>query len=158
MKQIKLTQGGIGKYKNGKEVLNICEDLDFDIDYKFNKNSEVYFIADNGVAIKKGAVKNNKFTIPCSFLRLGDLGLKFEIVSNDGIEEFTVEKLIIMKENDVIKIIPEIEEMKETIKNYSNLVNSLEDLVGSLERKCEILTKLVGGLYDTEIKVGNDDE
>lgn len=151
MKQIKLTQDHLGRYTNGKEILNVCEDLEFEVDYKFKNNAEVYFIADNGTAKRKGAVKDNKFTIPCSFMRLGELEIKFEVISNDGVEEFTVEKLIVMKENEEIRTIPEIEQMKEIINNYSNIVEALE-------RKNEILTKLVGGLYDTDIKVGGDNE
>ena len=142
MKQIKLTQNHLGKYTNGKEILNVCEDLEFEVDYKFKNNAEVYFIANNGTAQRKGAVKDNKFTIPCSFMRLGDLELKFEVISNDGIEEFSVEKLIVMEENKEIKTIPEIEQMKEEINNYSKLVEKLEREFEKLERKNEILTKL----------------
>lgn len=150
MKNIKFI-GKIGKYTNGKEYLNVAEDLEFTIDHSFKKNAEIYFVANNGVAVKKGKIKDNEFKLPISYLRLGKLSLKIEEVTNEGVEVYTVEDLIIMTNDNKIETIPEVDKLKEEIETYSKLVNKLE-------RQNEILTKLVGGLYDTEIKVGNEDD
>lgn len=146
MKHIKL-EGNVGKYTDGKEALNICDDMEFQIDYRFDKNDEVYYIADNGVISRKGRVIDNKFILPCSFVNVGNLKLKIIVSSINKNKEFTVEDLIVMTDNGEFKTIPEIVKMREEINNYSKLVESLE-------RKNEILTKLVGGLYNTDIKVG----
>ena len=152
MKYIKLDNNHVGKYTNGKEILNICdEDLEFQIDYNFNKNAEVYFVADNGIIMRKGRINNNKFVLPCSFLNIGRLKLKIIVSSLERNEEFSIEDLIVMAENGEFKAIPEIVKMNETIENYSKIINSLE-------RKCQILTKLVGGLYDTDMKEGEGNE
>ena len=149
MKHVELL-GRSGKYTNGKEYLKVTEDLEFDIDKTFN-NSEVYYIANNGVATRKGKIVNNKFSLPVSFLRLGNLSIKIEVVSNENAEEYIVEDLLIMEIGDKIETIPEVDKLKEQVKEYSKLVDKLQ-------RQNEILTKLVGGLYDTEIKVDNENE
>lgn len=149
MKHIALL-GRTGKYTDGKEYLKVSEDLEFEIDKTF-KNSEVYYIANNGVSTRKGKVNDNKFSIPVSFLRLGSLSIKIEVVSNENAEEYIVEDLLIMEIGDRIETIPEVDKLKAQVETYSKLVDKLQ-------RKNEILTKLVGGLYDTEIKVDNRDE
>ena len=150
MKHIKFI-GNAGRYVENREHLNVSEDLEFEIDYKFKPNAEVYYIANNGNATRKELIKDNKFTIPVSFLRLGKLSIKIEEVSNDKVNEYVVEDLLILQNNDKIETIPEVDKLKEEIAVYSKLVEKLE-------RQNEILTKLVGGLYDTEIKVGDQDE
>lgn len=148
MKHIKI-RSGIGKYTNGREYVNISEDLDFEIEYSFKPQAEVYYVANNGHTKMKGLIKDNKFTIPFEFLRLGKLMLKIEEVSNGNINEFAIEDLVIQEIEDKIESIPEVDKLKAEIEIYSNLVKKLE-------RQNEILTKLVGGLYNTEIKVDVD--
>lgn len=149
MKHIELLEK-TGRYTNGKEYLNLGENLEFEINKTFD-GKEVYFIANNGVATRKGKVEKGKFVIPVSFLRLGKLSLKIEVVSAEKVKEYAVEDLLIMEISDKIVTIPEVDKLKEQIETYSKLVEKLE-------RQNEILTKLVGGLYDTEIKVGDQDE
>ena len=153
MKHIKLEKG-VGKYTDGKEVINICENLEFQVDYNFDKQSEVYFVADNGIIQKKGRIENNKFSLPCSFLNVGDLKLKIIVSSIDKNEEFKIEDLSIVIENGECKTIPEIVIMQDKIDGMKEEINNYSKLVEKLERKNEILTKLVGGLYDTDIKAG----
>lgn len=152
MKNIKLSAvNHTGKYSNGKEQLIVCEDLDFYIDYRFGANSKVYYIADNGSSIRKDVVNDNKFSIPFEFIKTGKLSLKIEEIRNNNCQSFTVEDLLIMQNNNKIETIPEIDKLKQEIEQYSTLVKQLE-------RKNEILVKLVGGLYDTDIKVGETNE
>lgn len=146
-KQIKL-YSQYGKYIQAKEFLNIKENLEIELLYNFESGVEVYYIANNGTSTKKGLVQNNKFEIPTSFLKVGSLSIKIEVVSGEEVKHtFTCENLLIKENDNKIYTIPEVDTLKQEIAKYTEVVNKLNE-------KCDILTKLVGGLYETDIKVG----
>lgn len=148
-KQIKL-YSQYGKYIQEKEFLNIKESLEIELLYNFNSEEEVYYIANNGTSTIKGLVKDNKFEIPTSFLKVGSLAIKIEVISGEQVKHtFTCENLLIKENNNKIYTIPEVDSLKQEINQYSEVVKKLNE-------KCDILTRLVGGLYETNIKVGEE--
>ena len=138
MKRIKLYTT-TGQWLDSKEYLNCRENLDISLEYDFDENVEVYFIADNGVSQFKGLVKDNKFSIPTAKIKKGVLKLKIVVVSAETLtQEFVVEDLQVNELDYNIYTLPEVVALKEQVETLSNKVNTL--------------TKLVATLYNVDIK------
>lgn len=142
-KTIKL-YGNNGSYIEGSEQIRLDEDFEFVIDT--NITDQMFYVANNGKETRKELIVNNKFTLPRHFIKVGELSIKVEQIHDNRVAKtFIVDKLIIKEGEDVIYSIPEVESLKNKIAQYSKLVDDLEVQVMTL-------TKLVAGLYNTEIK------
>ena len=96
------------------------------------------FTADNGKDKKTGTIKGKQFTLPATFVKVGKISLKVEVIVLNEVEKIILVEDLIVREHDfTIEVIPE--------------VKALRELVEQLNEKCDILTKLVGGLYDINL-------
>ena len=146
-KKIKL-HGSVGSYVEGKEQLRLDEDFEFELQTDISET--MYFVANNGKETIKGLVKDREFTLPRHFIKVGELSVKIEQIKDNRVARtFIVEDLQIIELDGAIYSVPEIESLRVKINQYSKLVDNLEVQV-------KMLTKLVAGLYNTEIKVGNE--
>lgn len=142
-KTIKL-YGNNGSYIEGNEQIRLDEDFEFEIANISDEN--FFYIANNGIENRKELIVDNKFILPRHFIKVGELSIKVEQIHDNRVAKtFIVDKLIIKEADDVIYSIPEVESLKNKIAQYSKLVDDLGVQVMTL-------TKLVAGLYNTEIK------
>ena len=143
-KKIKLYYN-IGRYEQCNKYIKIDEPITFNIEYEVPSGAILYYVASNGKETKRGIVENNKYILPASFVKVGKISQKIEVVIlGEVVKTFTVEDLIIYENDNRINSIPEIDKLKE--------------LVSKLDEKCDVLTKLVGGIYDLDIKIGGENE
>lgn len=132
MKKIKLFSN-TGEWLENKEFLNVREDLEIEILYDFDKNAEVYYLADNGTKQFKGLIVDNKFKIETKHLKKGNLKLKVVVVRAERpTQEFVIEGLNITEIDKEIYTIPEIVRMQEEVKELTTKYKRLLELVATL--------------------------
>ena len=131
-------KNNVGKYDGSNEQIRVEEDLIIHVEYQRPSDYVLMYTADNGKDKKTGTIKDNTITLPATFVKVGKISLKVEvIVFNEVAKTIPVEDLIIREHNSIIEVIPEVKALKE--------------LVEQLNDKCDVLTKLVGGLYDLDL-------
>lgn len=102
----------IGRYTDGAKHINIDEDLTFILDYNAPKDSILYYVASNGKETKRGIIENNQYILPASFVKVGKISQKIEVVIlGEVVKTFTVEDLIIYENDNQINSIPEIDKL-----------------------------------------------
>lgn len=150
-KIIKLYQH-IGKYQESKEYIKLDEDLELEFIHNLPKNANVYLNIYNGIENKKYLLKDKKITINKDFIKIGKLQIKIDVlIANQIVQKFVCEDLLIIEDNNLIYSIPEIEEYKNTVKFYVEKTDKLQNDVNKL-------TKLVSGLCNINLKVGDKHE
>ena len=133
-----IVNGNVGKYDGNNEQIRVEEDLTIHLDYECPSDYVLMFTADNGKDKKTGTIKDKQFTLPATFVKVGKISLKVEVIVLNEVEKtILVEDLIVREHDFIIEVIPE--------------VKALNELVEKLNEKCDILTKLVGGLYDINL-------
>ena len=141
MKEIEIING-IGKYVNGNEHIKLNEELKIKV--KFDKIvDKTFFIAYNNYEKIKGAVKEDgTFSLPVNFIKLGKLKLAIEERPLYGMPKTTqVEDLIIRETDSKVQSIPQIEELKEIVAKYTEIVEDLNE-------KYDTILKLISTSYD----------
>lgn len=133
-----IIKNDVGKYDGNNEQIRVEEDLVLHVDYDCPSDIVLMFTADNGKDKKTGTIKDKTITLPATFVKVGKISLKVEVIVLNEVEKtILVEDLIIREHNSIIEVIPEVKALKE--------------LVEQLNEKCDVLTKLVGGLYDLDL-------
>ena len=150
-KFIKLFQH-IGKYQESKEYIKLDEDLEINLICNLPKNANVYISMFNGVENKRFLLKNRQFIINKEFIKIGKLQIRVDVViSNQIVQKFVCEDLLVVEDDNVVYTIPEIEE-------YKNIVNSYIEKTNKLQDNYDKLAKLVSGLCNINLKVGDKHE
>ena len=133
-----IVKNDVGQYEGNNEQIRIEEDLVIELDYKCPSDYVLIYTADNGRDKKTGTVKGKQITLPATFVKVGKISLKVEVIVLNEVEKTILVEDLLVKEHDCkIELIPQ--------------VKALSDLVEQLSEKCDILTKLVGGLYDLDL-------
>ena len=97
---------------------------------------------------KNVAAKDNKFIVPCDMVRGGELKVCLNVYLKETKCKVIPCDWLIIKENDgSVRLIPEIETLRE-------LVNKNIEMLDDLTKRYNTLLKLVGALYDTDITIG----
>lgn len=150
-KIIKLYQH-IGKYQETKEYIKIDEDLELLFDYNSPKNANIFIYINNGQNTIKKLLKDKTIIIDKNFIKLGRLKIKLDVFINDKlIQTFTCEDLLIVEDKNIVYTIPEIEQYKNEVKQYIEKTDNLQ-------KEYNKLAKLVSGLCNINLKVGEKDE
>lgn len=133
-----IIKNDVGRYEGNAEQIRIEEDLTIEFDYKCPDDYVLIYTADNGKDKKTGTIKDKQITLPAAFVKVGKISIKVEVIVLNEVEKtILVEDLIITEHDNKIELIPQ--------------VKVLTDLVEKLNDKVDILTKLVGGLYDLDL-------
>lgn len=150
-KTIKLYQH-IGKYQETKEYIKIDEDLELSFEYSLPKNANVFIYLNNGQCSIKKLLKDKTIIIDKNFIKIGTLKIKVEaFINNKLIQTFVCEDLLIIEDKDIIYTIPEIEQ-------YKDIVNEYKAKTEFLQKEYKKLAKLVSGLCNINLKVGDKNE
>lgn len=150
-KIIKLYQH-IGKYLESKEYIKLDEDLELEFVYNSPKNANVYVYINNGFENKKHLLKDNQIVINKDFIKFGKLQIKVDVfVSGQVVQTFVCEDLLIFEDKNIIYSIPEIEEYKKVVNQYIEKTDKLQNDYNKL-------AKLVSGLCNINLKVGDKHE
>lgn len=97
---------------------------------------------------KNIAIKDNKFVIPCEMVRGGELKVCLNVyLKETKCKVIPCDRLIIKENDGSVRLIPEIETLRE-------LVNKNIEMLDDLTKRYNTLLKLVGALYDTDITIG----
>lgn len=133
-----IIKSDVGRYEGNNEQIRIEEDLTIEFEYNCPSDYVLIYTADNGKDKKTGTIKDKQITLPATFVKVGKISLKVEVIVLNEVEKtILVEDLIITEHDNKIELIPQ--------------VKVLTDLVEKLNEKVDILTKLVGGLYDLDL-------
>ena len=126
-----------GIFKEKKIILTSNEDIVIKLDYE--ANSDVDYIAKyNNVSVH---IKNKQFIIknikPCVLHITIYATHNGEIIRN-----WICESLIISKVNDGYEVIPELEELKNQLKDIKDMINKLNDNVKFMEEALKQINDL----------------
>ena len=147
MKEIEIING-IGKYVNGNEHIKLNEELKIKVNFG-KKVDKAFFIAYNNYEKIKGAIKEDgTFSLPINFVKLGKLQLTIEerpLFSE--VITTQVEDLLVKELDSKIETIPQIEELKQIVAEYTKIVEDLQE-------KYDTVLKLISTSYD--VGVGDD--
>jgi hypothetical protein len=133
---------------------NIFEDGDLELVIDGNNitNSKIEVVVDNGTSQKRYACKTNVVVIDKSFIKVGILKIKVNILVNGMLaRSYQCEDLIITDTKDEFVAIPEMQKLRDETKAVSNKMDEVLD-------KFSILEDLVSRLYGINVKVGDKDE
>lgn len=135
-KQIKLFNN-YGIWEEGKDVLKESENLVVVFDYEIPEKTSLFVTISNGMDTIQGSVKNSEIIINNSFLKAGNLKFKVDLLlKGQVIKEYKVEDLIVKEIDGEIKVIPQIEEMKQCIEDTKKM---LEENLSDINKKVELL-------------------
>lgn len=141
MKKIKIING-IGKYIDNNQQLKLGQTIKFCVELQ-NNLTKWYFIAYNNNEKLKGAIaEDGTFELPINFAKVGRLKIKLEERSSmELVKVVDVEDLIISELGGEMRIVPEIEELKEQVTKFSKIVEDLN-------KKYDTLLKLISTSFD----------
>ena len=143
MKEIEIING-IGKYVGGNEHIKLNEELKIKVNFG-RKVDKAFFIAYNNYEKIKGAIKEDgTFSLPINFVKLGNLKLAIEERPVcDMVRTTQVEDLLVKETESQVQTIPQIEELKEIVAKYTEIVEDLNE-------KYDTILKLISASYDVE--------
>lgn len=143
MKEIEIING-IGKYVGGNEHIKLNEELKIKVNFN-KKVDKQFFIAYNGYEKIRGKIKEDgTFVLPVNFIKLGKIKLVIEERPLYGMPKTTqVEDLIVKEIEGQMQTIPQIEELKEIVAKYTEIVEDLNE-------KYDTILKLISASYDVE--------
>lgn len=131
------------------KMYNIYEDGDLELTIDGNNinNSKIEVIVDNGQSQKRFMCDSNTVKISKSFIRVGVLKIKINIILNRAVvKSYTCEDLIVTDTKEGFVAIPEMEKLRQ-----DNIV--LMDKLDKTQKSVKKLTELVGRLYGINLKV-----
>ena len=143
MKEIEIING-IGKYVGSNEHIKLNEELKIRVNFN-EKVDKQFFIAYNGYEKIRGEIKKDgTFVLPVNFIKLGKIKLVIEERPLYGMPKTTqVEDLLVKEIEGQIQTIPQIEELKEIVAKYTEIVEDLNE-------KYDTILKLISASYDVE--------
>lgn len=133
---------------------NIFEDGDLELTIDGNNitNSRMEVVVDNGISQKRYACKSNVVIIDKSFIKVGVLKIKINILLNGiVVRSYQCEDLIITDTKDEFVAIPEMQKLRDENK-------ALSEKLDKVLNEFSVLQNLVSRLYGINVKVGDKDE
>jgi hypothetical protein len=145
MKKV-ILQNNLGLFNFKK--YNIYEDGNLPIEIVDTvKNAKYEAILDNGYTQKRIVCENNILKINKSFIKIGVLKIKINVmVQNVIVKSCICEDLIITADKEGIEVAPEIKRLYAKYYDMLNLLNQYSE-------KVERLTELVSKLYGINVEV-----
>jgi hypothetical protein len=145
MKKV-ILQNNLGLFNFKK--YNIYEDGNLPIEIVDTvKNAKYEAILDNGYTQKRIVCENNILKINKSFIKIGVLKIKINVmVQNVIVKSCICEDLIITADKEGIEVVPEIKRLYAKYYDMLNLLNQYSE-------KVERLTELVSKLYGINVEV-----
>ena len=132
-----------GKFDETAQVLDNEEDIVVAIKWEQLKGSRVEAVINDKYVLP---VRNNKFTINRSILKVGAVTIAINVYVNDIlVKTFSCEELYVRETERTFEVIPELEALRNEVKSYNDKVNTLQ-------LEVERLTELVSALYGFDVK------